>query len=62
MEKEAGSLGEQEAIVSFLNDVTAAIEKPVCKIEESIARLREYHTVLISAAVTGKIDVREVVA
>jgi type I restriction enzyme S subunit len=29
------------------------------KVEEAIARLQEYRTALITAAVTGKIDVRE---
>lgn len=31
----------------------------VAKIREGIERLKEYRTALISAAVTGKIDVRD---
>ena len=31
----------------------------VAVVNESIDKLREYHVALISAAVTGKIDVRE---
>lgn len=34
----------------------------VLKVREAIDRLKEYRTALISAAVTGKIDVREEVA
>jgi len=32
------------------------------KVREGIEKLKEYRTALISAAVTGKIDVREEVA
>lgn len=32
----------------------------VAKVEEAIERLQEYRTALITAAVTGKIDVRNV--
>jgi type I restriction enzyme S subunit len=31
----------------------------IAKVEEAIARLQEYRTALITAAVTGKIDLRE---
>ena len=34
----------------------------IAKIREGIDRLKEFRTALISAAVTGKIDVREEVA
>ena len=34
----------------------------IAKVREAIEKLREYRTALISAAVTGKIDVREEVA
>ena len=37
---------------------TAKIDTLVAKIETAIERLQEYRTVLITAAVTGKIDVR----
>ena len=35
------------------------IDGLIAKIQESIDKLKEYRTALISAAVTGKIDVRE---
>ena len=50
---------EQKNIVIFLDRETACIANLTNKISESITKLREYRTALISAAVTGKIDVRE---
>jgi type I restriction enzyme S subunit len=50
---------EQRAIADFLNRETAKIDTVVAKVREVIGRLKEYRTALISAAVTGKIDVRE---
>ncbi|MEO0109010.1 MAG: type I restriction endonuclease subunit S, partial [candidate division WOR-3 bacterium] len=38
----------------------AKIDAAVAKIREGIEKLKEYRTALISAAVTGKIDVRGV--
>lgn len=52
------SLLEQRAIVAFLDRETAKIDALVTNIREAIDRLKEYRTALISAAVTGKIDVR----
>ena len=52
-------LPEQTAIAAFLDRETAKIDALVAKIEEAIDRLKEYRTALVSAAVTGKIDVRE---
>ncbi|MFA7012268.1 MAG: restriction endonuclease subunit S [Desulfobacterales bacterium] len=49
---------EQRAIASFLDRETARIDALIEKVEQSIELLREYRTALISAAVTGKIDVR----
>jgi type I restriction enzyme S subunit len=54
-------LAEQLAIVGFLSHETAAIDAMVNKVETAIERLLEYRTALITAAVTGKIDVREAV-
>ncbi len=54
-----GNLSMQHAIVSFLDRETAKIDTLVVKVAEAIERLREYRSALISAAVTGKIDVRE---
>lgn len=42
----------------MLNTETARIDALIKKVEKSIELLREYRTALISAAVTGKIDVR----
>ncbi|MFV9631863.1 MAG: restriction endonuclease subunit S [Methanosarcinales archaeon] len=51
-------LPEQHAIATFLDRETGRIDTLTTKIRESISKLREYRTALISAAVTGKIDVR----
>lgn len=53
------SLLEQNAISAFLDRETAKIDALLAKIQEAIDRLKEYRTALISAAVTGKIDVRQ---
>ena len=50
---------EQRAIAAFLDRETAKIEALIVKVREAIERLKELRTALISAAVTGKIDVRE---
>jgi type I restriction enzyme S subunit len=50
--------GEQRAIAAFLVRETARIDALLEKIRKSIDLLREYRTALITAAVTGKIDVR----
>jgi type I restriction enzyme S subunit len=50
---------EQEAIVEFLDHETARIDALVSKVRDAIDRLKELRTALISAAVTGKIDVRD---
>ena len=49
---------EQQAIADHLDRETAKIDALTTKITESIDLLTEYRTALISAAVTGKIDVR----
>ena len=51
-------IDEQAAIVDFIDRETARIDALVAKINDAIAHLNEYRTALISAAVTGKIDVR----
>ncbi len=48
---------EQHAIVNCLDRKTSNLDSLISKIREYIARLQEYRTALISAAVTGKIDV-----
>jgi len=49
---------EQSAIAAVLDRETERIDALIAKVHEAIDRLREYRTALISAAVTGKIDVR----
>ncbi len=51
-------LAEQEAIAVFLGRETTKIDALIAKIRQAIDHLNEYRTALISAAVTGKIDVR----
>jgi restriction endonuclease S subunit len=55
----APSLAEQHAIATYLDHETARIDALIAKAQEMIKRLQEYRTALISAAVTGKVDVRE---
>jgi len=52
-------LPEQQAIAAFLDRETAKIDALVAEQERLIELLKERRTALISAAVTGKIDVRE---
>ena len=52
------TLAEQDRIVAFVRKETVAIDALIAKAGQAIAHLTEYRTALISAAVTGKIDVR----
>ncbi len=52
-------LGEQRAIAHYLDTQSMRIDRLRVKAEVSIERLQEYRSALISAAVTGKIDVRD---
>lgn len=49
---------EQRQIVDYLDSQTHKIESLIDKTQQSIELLKEHRTALISAAVTGKIDVR----
>ena len=49
---------EQRDIARYLDRETAKIDALVTKVRETIYRPKELRTALISAAVTGKIDVR----
>ncbi len=49
---------EQETIARALDRETAKLDALIAKVREGIEKLKEYRTALISAAVTGKIDVR----
>ena len=51
-------LDEQEAIHRQLDGDTASIDELMDRVGHAIDRLRELRTALVSAAVTGKIDVR----
>lgn len=51
-------LKEQHAIADFLDREIAQIDRMIEKVEEAIDKLQEYRSALITAAVTGKIDVR----
>jgi type I restriction enzyme S subunit len=51
-------LEEQRAIAAFLDEKLERIDTLVSSVEAAIERLAEYRAALITAAVTGKIDVR----
>jgi type I restriction enzyme S subunit len=50
---------EQSVIAKHLDRQTAQIDYLISRVRDAIKRLEELRTALISAAVTGKIDVRE---
>ena len=52
---------EQEVIVNHIHQERLRLDLLIAKIHEAIDILKEFRTALISAAVTGKIDVREAV-
>jgi type I restriction enzyme S subunit len=52
-------IAEQDRIVVFVREHARRIDALVARVRDAIARLKELRTALISAAVTGKIDVRE---
>jgi type I restriction enzyme S subunit len=58
----APPVSEQDVIADFLDRETARVDGMIAKIETAIERLQEYRTALITASVTGKIDVREAMA
>ena len=55
-------ISEQVAIVKYLGRTSANVRVAVDSTRRQLERLREYRTALISAAVTGKIDVRKQMA
>ena len=57
----APPLKEQIAIVEVLDAKTAKLDALVTEAEQAISLLQERRTALISAAVTGKIDLRGLV-
>lgn len=54
------NVDEQKEILKDLDSETARIDRMINKIETAIERVTEYRTALITAATTGKIDVRKV--
>ncbi len=50
---------KQDRIVAWLDSEIGKLSMVIQKVQDSITTLREYRTALISAAVTGKIDVRK---
>lgn len=55
----APPLAEQGSIADYLDRETSSFDALGAKVREAIERLQEFRTALVSAAVTGKIDVRE---
>lgn len=53
---------EQEEILKTIRAESSKLDKLLARIRDAINRLKELRTALISAAVTGKFDVREEVA
>lgn len=53
-------LDEQKRIAKYLDKKTAEINQQKSKVQQAIDLLKEYRTALITNAVTGKIDVRQV--
>jgi type I restriction enzyme S subunit len=51
-------MAEQVAIAAYIDEQTARLEKLATEAERAINLLKERRAALISAAVTGKIDVR----
>jgi type I restriction enzyme, S subunit len=52
-------LREQADIAAYLDEETAKLDALVGKVQTVVERLQEYRTALITAAVTGKIDVQK---
>ncbi len=53
------SVQEQQSIATFLDHKTSQIDSLITDIQRSITLLEEYKQSLVTAAVTGKIDVRD---
>ena len=52
-------ISEQQGIAAYLDRETARLDGLITKVREAMEQLREFRTSLISAAVTGRIDVRQ---
>ncbi|WP_076419832.1 restriction endonuclease subunit S [Colwellia sp. UCD-KL20] len=51
---------EQKQIIDYLIEVENKSQSMVLKVSEALERLEEYKAALVTSAVTGKIDVREI--
>jgi type I restriction enzyme S subunit len=51
-------LDEQDALLKYIRDEHAKIDAARIVVEKAITQLRQYRSALITAAVTGQIDVR----
>ena len=58
----APDIKEQRKILAYVDSKTDGFSPIIDKVREALDRLKELRTALISAAVTGKIDVREAAA
>jgi restriction endonuclease S subunit len=50
---------ERQHILQTVSQTASTLDTLISKVRDGIERLKEYRTALISAAVTGQIDVRE---
>ncbi|MFK4047128.1 restriction endonuclease subunit S [Roseomonas mucosa] len=55
-------VGEQTAIIAFLSETSSIVDALTAEAERAVTLFRERRAALISAAVTGKIDVRDLAA
>ena len=53
-------IAEQRQIVGYLESVLCGMDKLLSKATSAVTALTEYRTALITAAVTGQIDVRHI--
>jgi len=53
---------EQQAITDYLDQETSRIDNLIDRVIQAIEKLQEYRSTLITAVVTGKIDVRQQVS
>jgi type I restriction enzyme S subunit len=53
------NLSEQDEIINFIEERSSRIDALIAKTERSIELLHKHRTALITAAVTGKIDLRD---
>lgn len=54
-------LEEQERILEFIKQESQIINQAIAQAEKEIELIEEYRTILISDAITGKIDVRDTI-